>query len=66
MTLQKRKKATETSHKKSSEGKQVHVGMEASKNNQTRWESMTPQHFLFIIFFYLWKQVYTTAKVTRR
>ena len=30
----------ETSHKKFSEGKQVHVGMEASKTNQTtcRWE----------------------------
>ena len=27
-----------TSHKKFSEGKQVHVGMEASKTNQTRWE----------------------------
>ena len=27
-----------TSHKKFSEGKQVHVGMEASKSNQTRWE----------------------------
>ena len=26
------------SHKKFSEGKQVHVGMEASKTNQTRWE----------------------------
>ena len=34
-----------TSHKKFSEGKQAHVGMEASKTNQTRWESMTPQHF---------------------
>ena len=34
-----------TSHKKFSEGKQVHVGMEALKTNQTRWESMTPQHF---------------------
>ena len=34
----KEKKATETSHKKFSEGKQVHVGMEASKTNQTRWE----------------------------
>jgi len=30
--------ATETSHKKFSEGKQAHVGMEASKTNQTRWE----------------------------
>ena len=28
-----------------SEGKQAHVGMEALKTNQTRWESMTPQHF---------------------
>ena len=27
-----------TSHKKFSEGKQVHVGMETSKTNQTRWE----------------------------
>ena len=37
--LQKRGgKATETSHKKFSEEKQVHVGMEASKTNQTRWE----------------------------
>ena len=27
-----------TSHKKFSEGKQVHLGMEASKTNQTRWE----------------------------
>ena len=27
-----------TSHKKFSERKQVHVGMEASKINQTRWE----------------------------
>ena len=26
------------SHKKFSEGKQVHVGMEASKTNQTGWE----------------------------
>ena len=34
----RKKKATETSHKKFSEGKQVHVGMEASKTNQTRWE----------------------------
>ena len=34
-----------TSHKKFSEGKQTHVGMEALKTNQTRWESMTPQHF---------------------
>ena len=34
-----------TSHKKFSEGKQAHVEMEASKTNQTRWESMTPQHF---------------------
>ena len=25
--------------------KQAHVGMEASKTNQTRWEPMTPQHF---------------------
>ena len=33
-----KKKATETSHKKFSEGKQLHVGMEASKTNQTRWE----------------------------
>ena len=33
------------SHKKFSEGKQAHVGMEALKTNQTRWESMTPQHF---------------------
>ena len=32
------------SHKKFSEEKQAHVGMEASKTNQTRWESMTPQH----------------------
>ena len=23
----------------------MHVGMEASKTNQTRWESTTPQHF---------------------
>ena len=23
----------------------MRVGMEASKTNQTRWESMTPQHF---------------------
>ena len=28
----------QTSHKKFSEGKQVHVGMEPSKTNQTRWE----------------------------
>ena len=28
----------DTSHKKFSEGKQMHVGMEASKTNQTRWE----------------------------
>ena len=34
-----------TSHKKFSEGRQAHVGMEALKTNQTRWESMTPQHF---------------------
>ena len=34
-----------TSHKKFSEGKQAHVVMEALKTNQTRWESMTPQHF---------------------
>ena len=34
-----------TSHKKFSEGKQTHVGMEALKTNQTRWKSMTPQHF---------------------
>ena len=34
---QQRKKATETSHRKFSEGKQVHVGMKASKTNQTRW-----------------------------
>ena len=33
-----------TSHKKSSERKQVHVGMEASKTNQTKM-GMTPQHF---------------------
>ena len=33
-----------TSHKKFSEEKQAHVGMEASITNQTRWESMTPQH----------------------
>ena len=32
------KKATETTHKKFSEGKQVHARMEASKINQTRWE----------------------------
>ena len=31
-----------TSYRKFSEGKQVHVGMEASKTNQTR---MTPQYF---------------------
>ena len=30
--------------KKCSEGKQARVEMEASKTNQTRWESMT-QHF---------------------
>ena len=30
---------------KFSEGKQAHVGMGALKTNQTRWESMTPQHF---------------------
>ena len=30
---------------KSQKGKQAHVGMEALKTNQTRWESMTPQHF---------------------
>ena len=34
-----------TSHKKFSEGKQAHVGMEALKTNRTRWEWMTPQHF---------------------
>jgi len=34
---------------KFSEGKQAHVGMEASKTNQTRWESMTPQHFHTIL-----------------
>ena len=34
-----------TSQKKFSEGKQAHVGMEALKTNQTRWEAMTPQHF---------------------
>ena len=34
-----------TSHIKFSEGKQAHVGMEALKTNQTRWESVTPQHF---------------------
>ena len=34
-----------TSHKMFSEGKQVYVGMEASKTNHTRWESMTLQHF---------------------
>ena len=34
MTIQKSKKATETSHKKFSEGKQVHVGMEAGKMAQ--------------------------------
>ena len=34
-----------TSHKKFSEGKQPHVGMEALKTNRTRWDSMTPQHF---------------------
>ena len=39
------KNATETSHEKFSEGKQAHVGMEALKTNQTRWESTTPQHF---------------------
>ena len=39
LTIPKRGKiATETSHKKFSEEKQVHVGMEASKTNQTRWE----------------------------
>ena len=32
-----------TSHKKFSEGKQAHVGMESSKTNQTRM-GMTPQH----------------------
>ena len=37
-------RCTYTSHKKFSEGKQAHVGMEASKTNQTRWKSMTPQH----------------------
>ena len=41
----KDKKATETSHKKFSEEKQAHVGMEALKTNQTRRESTTPQHF---------------------
>ena len=35
---QYKKKATETSLKKFPEGKQVNVGMEASKPNQTRWE----------------------------
>ena len=30
--------STITSHKKFSERKQAHVGMEASKTNQTRWE----------------------------
>ena len=40
-----KRKATETSHKKFSEGNQVDVEMEASKTNQTRWECMTPQHF---------------------
>ena len=34
----RKKKATKTSHKKFSERKQVHVGMEASKTSQTRWE----------------------------
>ena len=41
----KDKNATDTSHKKFSEGKQAHVGMEALKTNRTRWEWMTPQHF---------------------
>ena len=35
----------DTSHKTFSEGKQAHVGMEALKTNQSKWESMTPQHF---------------------
>ena len=34
---------TSACRKKFSEGKQAHVGMEASKTNQTRWKS--PQHF---------------------
>ena len=37
-TKKKKKRATETGHRKFSEGKRVHVGMEASKTNQTRWE----------------------------
>ena len=36
--LEKRSLLITTSNKKFSEGKQVHVGMEASKTNQTRWE----------------------------
>ena len=36
-TSRKRSIPTVQSHKKFSEGKQVHVGMEASKTNQTRW-----------------------------
>ena len=34
----KEKKAVETTHKQFSKGKQVHVRMELSKTNQTRWE----------------------------
>ena len=32
-------KCVPTRHKKFSEGKQIHVGMETSKINQTRWVS---------------------------
>ena len=45
MSLSKPHTSLCKSHKKFSEGKQAHVGMEALKTNRTRWESMTPQHF---------------------
>ena len=56
-----------TSHKKFSEGKKAHVGMEALKTNQTRWESTTPQHFHTIPSYILcyFAATYTNMLVCR-
>ena len=48
------KKLLETSHKKFSEGKQAHVGMEALKTNQTNVPTMcTPQNSLHALSLFI-------------
>ena len=55
-----------TSHKKFSEGKQAHVGMETLKTNQTRWESMIPQHFHTLCHFAATYTICCVSCVQRR